>query len=235
MTEIEVEPPSGFQSHEVRITQSGKIHAWVEFALKFFEENEEKALVLHTLPAAVKGKSRKNDTTEVAAGEGNGPQNKPHLSQGTEKEKQKGLSVSTITIPRLISVVEIIKREYLAAMDAKRSPNLVGLYQYNEVGSLEDGVENEREEGEEDAEDRRKMITEALIGTKNVKMVKSPYMKVTLCRKELIGMKAGGATVQAPLKRKLSRSAKERLKKRLRKEKGDDRDKADQAENGNWE
>jgi len=215
-TETEVEPPSAseFASHEVRITQSGKIHAWVQFALKFFEENEEKALVLHTLPVAAKGKSRTNEITEPAAGEGNGPQNKPLLPQGTE-EKKGGPSVSTITIPRLISVVEIIKREYLAAMNTNRSPELVGLYQYNE--------------GEEDAEDRRKMITEALIGTKNVRIARSPYMKVTLCRKELVGMKAGRATAQAPLKRRLSKSAKERLKKRLRKEK--ENDQADQSEN----
>jgi hypothetical protein len=113
---------------------------------------------------AAKGKSRTNEMTEPAAGEGNGPQNKPLLPQGTE-EKKRGPSVSTITIPRLISVVEIIKREYLAAMNTNRSPDLVGLYQYNEVGSLEERVENESEK-EEDAEDRRKMITEALIGTK---------------------------------------------------------------------
>jgi hypothetical protein len=62
--------------------------------------------------------------------------------------------------------VEIIKREYLVAMNAKRSFDLVGLYQYNEMGSLEDQVGNERREGEESAEDRAKMITEALNGTK---------------------------------------------------------------------
>ena len=28
---------SEFASHEMRITQGGKIRAWVEFALKFFE------------------------------------------------------------------------------------------------------------------------------------------------------------------------------------------------------
>ena len=41
---------------------------------------------------------------------------------------------STNAIPKLISVVEIIKREYL------KLPNdtLVGLYQYNELGTLED-------------------------------------------------------------------------------------------------
>jgi len=84
-----------------------------------------------------------------------------------KKETNGGLSAATIAIPRLITVVEIIKREYLAAMNAKKSPQLVGLFQYNEIGSLEDQVENEKEEEEEEsAGDRMKMITEALSGSK---------------------------------------------------------------------
>lgn len=35
-----VKIPSELASHEMRITQGGKIHAWVEFALKFFEVRE---------------------------------------------------------------------------------------------------------------------------------------------------------------------------------------------------
>ncbi|KAI9462163.1 hypothetical protein F5148DRAFT_235009 [Russula earlei] len=221
MAEMGVEPPLGFASHEMRITQSGKIHAWVEFALKFFEENEEKALVLHTLPAAARGKSGDIERTEVTAGDGNKAQDEPPR-QGTDAvNKDKGgiSTASTITIPRLISVVEIIKREYLAAMNAKRTPDLVGLYQYNEMGSLEGAVENEREEdAEERGGDRTTMIMEALAGTENVRTTRTPYMKVTLCRKELVGMKDRGATAQAPLKRQMSKSAKGRLKKRLRKE-----------------
>ena len=116
------------------------------------QENEEKALVLHTLPAAVeKAESKKNERVGVDADDSNEPQD----------AVKRGFSTSTSTIPRLISVVEIIKREYLVAMGARRSPDLVGLYQYNEMGSLEDQVEHEGEEG-----DRVKMITEALGGTK---------------------------------------------------------------------
>jgi len=176
-------PPS---TQEVRITQGGKIRTWVEFALKFFEvcrsptimlhnercmdaqENEEKALVLHTLPAAAKTKSKETEKIEVDAGNGSEPQDAPKPRQGADvvDEGKRGLSASTTTIPRLISVVEIIKREYLVAMNAKRSVDLVGLYQYNEMGSLEDQVETETKEGEESVEDRAKMITEALNGTK---------------------------------------------------------------------
>jgi hypothetical protein len=88
----------------------------------------------------------------------------PQRADAIKKETNGGLSAATIAIPRLITVVEIIKREYLAAMNAKKSPQLVGLFQYNEIGSLEDQVENEKEE--EDAGDRIKMITEALSGSK---------------------------------------------------------------------
>ncbi|KAI0249852.1 hypothetical protein BJV78DRAFT_631968 [Lactifluus subvellereus] len=216
-----VRPPSEFEAHEVRITQGGKIHAWVQFALKFFEENDEKALVLHTLPAAAKG----NQKTETAAGDDDEPRNAPQSQQDTHLVKEsdrKGLSPSTITIPRLISVVEIIKREYLAAMDATKSPSIVGLYQYNEMGCLEDGTE-EKSAGE----GMTMTITEALAGTRNVMTKRSPYMKVTLCRKELAGIQDRGATPQGPLKRKLSKSAKGRLKKRMRKER------QGESENGN--
>ena len=132
------------------------------------QENEEKALVLHTLPTAAKTKSQEDKRIEVDTGDGSEPQDAPKPRQGADvvDQEKRALSASTTTIPRLISVVEIIKREYLVAMNARRSPDLVGLYQYNEMGSLEDQVETERKEGQESAEDRAKMITGALNGTK---------------------------------------------------------------------
>ena len=45
---------------------------------------------------------------------------------------------STSTVSRLISVVEIIKREYLKVLETTHSTRLHGLYQYNEIGTLED-------------------------------------------------------------------------------------------------
>ena len=127
-------------------------------------------MVLHTLPAVTKGKSKENERREVTVTDGNEPQNAPQSARATvesKKETGSGLSASTTAIPRLITVVEIIKREYLTAMNAKRSPQLVGLFQYNEMGSLEDKVEDEKEEeGEESAAERMKMIAEALAGSK---------------------------------------------------------------------
>ena len=115
--------------------------------------------MLHTLPAANKCGSIKSGKTGVDAGDNDETQ--------LRQETKRGLSPSTITIPRLITVSEIIKREYLLAMDAKRVPDLVGLYQYNEIGCIENGVENEAdEENDEGAEDRMKMLAEALAGKK---------------------------------------------------------------------
>ena len=52
-------------------------------------------------------------------------------------------------------------------MNANRSPQLVGLFQYNEIGSLEDQAEHERDEEEgADADVRARVITEALSGSK---------------------------------------------------------------------
>ena len=52
-------------------------------------------------------------------------------------------------------------------MNANRSPQLVGLFQYNEIGSLEDQAENETVEEESAGADvRARMITEALSGSK---------------------------------------------------------------------
>ena len=48
------------------------------------------------------------------------------------------LHPSTSTVSRLISVVEIIKREYLKTLEITRSTRLHGLHQYNEIGTLED-------------------------------------------------------------------------------------------------
>ena len=45
---------------------------------------------------------------------------------------------STSTVSRLISVVEIIKREYLKILETTHSTKLHGLHQYNEIGILED-------------------------------------------------------------------------------------------------
>jgi len=63
------------------------------------------------------------------------------------------------TIPRLISVVEILKREYLSALDADASPGpLTGLHQYNELRW------ERRDEVPDGGDDRAGSIVKALEG-----------------------------------------------------------------------
>lgn len=50
---------------------------------------------------------------------------------------QQTASHASLAIPRLISVAEIIKREYVNILRESRSSRLHGLYQYNQIGTLE--------------------------------------------------------------------------------------------------
>ena len=110
-------------------------------------------MIIHTIPAAKQdvpadkaNSSAQNETSASAKGKERMPQ-------------------SVSNVPRLISVVEIIKREYLKIADT----SLVGLYQYNELSTLEDlGLRPDprpvEEEGGEIA--RTQAIIQALDGVK---------------------------------------------------------------------
>ncbi|KAF9818801.1 hypothetical protein IEO21_02581 [Rhodonia placenta] len=174
--------------HEIRITSHGKIRAWVEFALNFFKENPERPLVLHTLPAP------------------------------TPETKKPRIHSAVANVPRLISVAEIIKREYLKTLSPEQSEagKLSGLHQYNEISTFEDDNQGDPEETPEQA--RQRAITAALQGKRHLRQHKVAFMKVTLCRKELSNPVAQGATYQKPQIRNLSKSARTRLKRREKKE-----------------
>ncbi|KAJ6557944.1 hypothetical protein B0H19DRAFT_1149139, partial [Mycena capillaripes] len=104
------------------------------------------------------------------------------------------------TVPRLISVVEIIKREYLKKLELEPSGALLGLHQYNEgIPQDADSVLS-------------KAIIAALEGKTHLKTKQTPFMNITLSRLELPELT--GATYQPPLERKLSKSAKARAKRR---------------------
>ncbi|GJE92376.1 hypothetical protein PsYK624_085300 [Phanerochaete sordida] len=191
-------------AHEVRITSHGKMNAWVDFALKFFEENPDKPLTLHTLPPPPRVPQGVPDAPVPAPAE-------------KEKEKEK-LHPSMALIPRLISVVEIIKREYVKLLDpvlAERG-QLAGLYQYNELGELD--LAHAAHAGEDAEEARRRELAAMLQGKNHLKIKKVAYMKVTLSRKELSHTLRKTQTYQRPAVRKLSKSARSRAKKRLAKE-----------------
>ncbi|KAF9044612.1 hypothetical protein BDZ89DRAFT_1008576 [Hymenopellis radicata] len=178
---------------EIRITSSGKMKTWISHALDCLKKDETKPIVFHTLP--------------------NPPPTKPG-------SKAVSPTNSTMLVPRLVSVVEIIKREYIKTLELSHSTRLLGLHQYNQVGSLEElGLAPVVDETIDEGEQRAENLIKALEG-KNIKHVQTPYMKITLSLVELPELKDKGATYQPPLKRKMSKSAKARAKKREKKADG---------------
>lgn len=78
--------------------------------------------------------------------------------------KQPRMHACMTTIPRLISVVEIVKREYLKTLDPAlaQSGKLSGLFQYNQIGELDQPDEPQGTFSPEEA--RQREITLALSG-----------------------------------------------------------------------
>ncbi|KAH9941353.1 hypothetical protein B0H21DRAFT_753277 [Amylocystis lapponica] len=200
---------SAVLSHNMRITNHGKIQAWVDFALEFLEKNEERPLTLHTLPTA---KAATASSKTITASD-NAAQDAP----ATSTQKESRMHPSMTTIPRLISVVEIIKREYLKTLDPTESEAgaLFGLHQYNEIGELEQNIPDSTGDPERD---RAQAVTLALQGKRYLRQHKVAFLKVTLCRKELPELAAKGATYQPPVLRRLSKTARARLKRRQKHE-----------------
>jgi len=190
--------------HLIRITGHGKIKAWVAFSLTSFEIHEDRPIVYHTLPPSSVAPTTINNETGASA---KGP-------AGTSRRRATSKATATLAVPRLLSVVEIVKREFIKSLEAKRSPRLLGLHQYNEIGCLEDlptFVEEPQTE-----EDRATGIASALSGRYHLKQKQTPYMKITLSSRALPELLEKGATYQPPVMRKLSKSAKMRMKKRDR-------------------
>ncbi|KAJ7596726.1 hypothetical protein C8J56DRAFT_1158767 [Mycena floridula] len=154
------------------------------------QKNENEPLVLHTLPG-----------------------------DKAQEVKPDSLSPTTTAIPRLVSVVEIIKREYIKSLELKFSTRLHGLHQYNEIGCLKEDDTPPTEDAKAAA------LIVAMQGKHYPKRKQTPFMKITLAHVELPELVAKGATYQPPQTRKLSKGAKNRAKKRKRK--------ADAAETGN--
>ncbi|KAJ7454507.1 hypothetical protein FB451DRAFT_954104, partial [Mycena latifolia] len=83
-----------------------------------FQKYEFIPLVLHTLP----------ETREMLA----------ETLEGAPITNPPSSSHTVSTVPRLISVVKIIKRQYLKKLELKYSSTFLGLHQYNEVGTLQE-------------------------------------------------------------------------------------------------
>ncbi|KAI0667804.1 hypothetical protein C8Q78DRAFT_1049729 [Trametes maxima] len=197
-------------AHEIRITNHGKIANWVTFALDHLQRYEDRPLVLHTLPA---NKGKAPAVTEEVAPDAPAPE----PAEAQKRAKGGGLHPSMATIPRLVSVVEIIKREYLKTLDPAlaEAGSLSGLHQYNEIGDLESAGYIDRTGDEE--QERLAALALALQGRNHAKEKKTAYMRVTLCRGKLPELIGRGATYQPPAVRRLSKSARARVKHKLRK------------------
>ena len=88
-------------------------------------------MVLHTIPAeskvAVPNPAEETQTL---------PAESPTLAGELPIPSKR--SFSPALIPQLVTVAEIIKREHLRRLQAKKRPMLHGVYQYNEAECLED-------------------------------------------------------------------------------------------------
>ncbi|KAI6125136.1 hypothetical protein EDD16DRAFT_1560256 [Pisolithus croceorrhizus] len=111
--------------------------------------------------------------------------------------------VSASTIPKLISVVEIIKREYLRG-------HPVGLHQFNQL------LFEDRSRVPVEGENRADALLLALEGSSHPKQKLAPHMKITLCAKFIPEKPGQRETYQTPSVRKLSRAAKARARQRAK-------------------
>ncbi|KAJ9103630.1 hypothetical protein QFC19_004205 [Naganishia cerealis] len=125
----------------IRITPSGKLYTYVRHALDHLSEHPDRPVELHTrlpipdeeassaptLPPIVippTTASRKQNLTKTKA---NGPAPAP---AAVALEHTRSLLPCTTSIPRLITVLEITKREYLR----EKSKEGRGLWQYSRFG-----------------------------------------------------------------------------------------------------
>lgn len=101
-------------------------------------------MTLHTLPADNGKVVDTGPVTESVEG-GIAGESVPQATTSANPKREARMPTSMSTIPRLISVVEIIKREYLKTLDPvlAEAGKLSGLHQYNELGALEEDNSNE--------------------------------------------------------------------------------------------
>ena len=136
--------------HQIRITSGGSISHYVKFSLSYLkvrsaspilaevQENPLRPLVLHTLPAPLSTaiSSPHLPPLHLPADPSDEVSAEAKMSEPEKTPPQTSLQPSLLTTPKLISVVEIIKREYLASLSGKGKHKATGLWQYTETGLL---------------------------------------------------------------------------------------------------
>ncbi|WVW83691.1 hypothetical protein I302_105712 [Kwoniella bestiolae CBS 10118] len=160
------------EPYKMRITSGGSIASYVDFAISFLNDDPHTPLVLHTLPPPP------STTTQEY--------NEASPSTPSAKYPTTLLSCTT-NIPRLITVVEIIKRTYLEALCSakhERNPKIKGkekmrmskgIWQYTESALYHPSAQMDGGgEGEGNSLER------VLGGKSRPKMIHHPYLTVTL-------------------------------------------------------
>ncbi|GJJ08664.1 hypothetical protein Clacol_002883 [Clathrus columnatus] len=184
-------------------------------------ENPSRPLVLHTLPTKGKGKGKEIDLKDKEAERVGSQQEQLHENESERPTKQRKFPASVATIPRLITIAEITKRQYVDWARKRVNPDKsivpdelrIGLHQYNELETLE-----ELELENNSIEDNN--LIRALSGKNYPKKELTPHLRITLSVSALPESKLQGATYQAPdpfIKSKSAR-ARERRKEKKRKE-----------------
>ncbi|CAE6464120.1 unnamed protein product [Rhizoctonia solani] len=172
--------------HSMRIASHGKISLLVDFALKFLKENSTRPLVLHTLP-------HKYGKEEAGLHE-------PDAKKGK-------IEPSTTNVARLISIVEIIKREFKDG----------SLHQYNEIGCLDTASSRAGSSGaripSEPGAERQAALHRVLEGKNHLPIQRTPYMKITLSRAVLPESQVPNTTYQPPIAKKHSRGTRKRSRR----------------------
>ncbi|WWD17481.1 hypothetical protein CI109_101922 [Kwoniella shandongensis] len=169
------------ESHRMRITSGGSMSAYVQFGLRYLRENPKTPLVLHTLPPPSPS-PQAQPKSDKSQSESSGPSKPRSLTT---------LLPCTTTAPRLIAIVELIKREYIAQIrkDLQRTDpegkgkgkgKGKGIWQYTECGNHVPPLQEHQEEVETMGD-----LTRVLGGRTKPKMTHSPYLQITLSTRPL--------------------------------------------------
>ncbi|BGP03570.1 hypothetical protein NBRC10513v2_007303 [Rhodotorula toruloides] len=173
-------PLSAF--HPVRIASHTKITLVVQFALDHLRRNEDEPLVLHCLPPsstpANASRAGPLTSTQIDSNPSPAPDPTPPAAKGKGKETATESSSSTFVaaLSKLVSIAEIIKREWLdvqlkpAAGNAGQEETIPsarkGLHQYTLLTTLEaiglasDTTATGEADGDAEAEDMRRQLIE---------------------------------------------------------------------------
>ncbi|BGP27725.1 hypothetical protein JCM10295v2_006700 [Rhodotorula toruloides] len=106
--------------HPIRIASHTKITLVVQFALDYLRRNESESLILHCLPptsstSASTSRAVPLTSTQVDSHTSPAPDPTPPAanSKGKGKATESSSSTSVSPLPKLVSIAEIIKREWL--------------------------------------------------------------------------------------------------------------------------